>query len=401
MKKIPMFIIMTLIFSFITASAQGPRELKAYTTDTKVTVNGAEHKFSNETVNIDGSTYVPLRELAETLGYKVTWDAEKREAVLEKDEGCLFKFEQNGLWGFMDRGGNVIISPQYNDAEDFSEGLAVVEKGDKYGYINEKGETVIPFQYDEARSFHCGLAGIVKPGDTFHGEPPIYTVNYIDQKGMSAGTVECMSLSDFTEDGFAAIKPFSGGFFVDKSIKQVSPTYRYVGEFAEGLAPAADESGKFGVVDTNFKTVVDFKFDYIRPYSNGLAVFGIGNDYGFIDRNGNVVIEAKYGYCGCEDYSDGLIPVSLDNGWGCLNSHGDLVFSGDFEYIDKYHDGLSMVIDKKTENYGFIDCSGKYVVEPKYNYALPYNNGLMYVYDDENPDGYYIDRAGNRVGPKN
>lgn len=46
----------------------------------------------------------------------------------------------------------VIIDPQYEDADSFSQGLAAVKKDGKWGYSDMEGNTVIPFQFDYAPS---------------------------------------------------------------------------------------------------------------------------------------------------------------------------------------------------------------------------------------------------------
>ena len=74
---------------------------------------------------------------------------------------CLFDNEEagnygaNGLdydvaankWGFMDKNGTAIIQHQYDEAQDFKEGLAAVRIKDKWGYINKQGALVIPLQF--------------------------------------------------------------------------------------------------------------------------------------------------------------------------------------------------------------------------------------------------------------
>ena len=63
--------------------------------------------------------------------------------------------------GYLDMKGNVIISPRFSHACDFSEGLAWAQmtEGDKYGYIDKTGEFVIQPKFDSADVFHkCGLA---------------------------------------------------------------------------------------------------------------------------------------------------------------------------------------------------------------------------------------------------
>jgi hypothetical protein len=65
-------------------------------------------------------------------------------------------------YGYIDKSGTEIIRPQYNYAQDFSEGLAAVKINDKFGYIDNTGNIVIPFQYDWAQEFSEGLACVGK-----------------------------------------------------------------------------------------------------------------------------------------------------------------------------------------------------------------------------------------------
>lgn len=59
----------------------------------------------------------------------------------------------NGLYGYMNTDGNLEINYQYDFADDFSEGLAVVEKDGKYGFIDKEGNVVIDFKYTSASFF--------------------------------------------------------------------------------------------------------------------------------------------------------------------------------------------------------------------------------------------------------
>ena len=54
-----------------------------------------------------------------------------------------------------------VITPQYEEAEPFSEGLAAVKKDGKWGYIDTTGKYVIKPKYEEASDFFDnGLACI-------------------------------------------------------------------------------------------------------------------------------------------------------------------------------------------------------------------------------------------------
>jgi len=53
---------------------------------------------------------------------------------------------------------SIAIPPQYDDARDFSEGLAAVRVGGKWGYIDRSGKMVIPPRFLRAEPFRGGLA---------------------------------------------------------------------------------------------------------------------------------------------------------------------------------------------------------------------------------------------------
>jgi WG containing repeat len=98
----------------------------------------------------------------------------------------LVPIQINGKNGFMDKSGKVAIAPQFEDVEDFSEGVAAVKvRGNdtiwcardasgsrqgftmKWGFIDKAGKFVIPAQFESATSFSEGLAVIQQCGEAF------------------------------------------------------------------------------------------------------------------------------------------------------------------------------------------------------------------------------------------
>lgn len=61
-------------------------------------------------------------------------------------------------YGYINRKGEVVISPRFEQAEPFSEGLAQVMQKGKWGYIDTSGEYVIPPRFDDADTFRDGTA---------------------------------------------------------------------------------------------------------------------------------------------------------------------------------------------------------------------------------------------------
>ena len=75
-------------------------------------------------------------------------------------EGLAPVKNANGLWGYINEKGEVVLDFQWTDAYSFSEGLAAVSVDDKYGYINKQGEVVIQPQWLVAGEFSEGLAPV-------------------------------------------------------------------------------------------------------------------------------------------------------------------------------------------------------------------------------------------------
>jgi hypothetical protein len=66
-----------------------------------------------------------------------------------------------------------IISPKFDFASTFREGLAPVRIGDKYRYINKQGKEVISPQFDYADRFNEGLAAVQVNGKWGHIRNPL------------------------------------------------------------------------------------------------------------------------------------------------------------------------------------------------------------------------------------
>src|SRR6266850_28157 len=63
-------------------------------------------------------------------------------------------------FGYLDQKGKLIIIPQFEKAEGFYNGCAVVKIGDGFGFINENGVVVIPPLFDQASHFADGRAAV-------------------------------------------------------------------------------------------------------------------------------------------------------------------------------------------------------------------------------------------------
>ena len=63
-------------------------------------------------------------------------------------------------YGYMNKDGTLLIPAIYEDAHEFSEGLASVKLGGKWGFIDRTGKVVVPMQFEDAGVFKNGLASV-------------------------------------------------------------------------------------------------------------------------------------------------------------------------------------------------------------------------------------------------
>ncbi len=83
-----------------------------------------------------------------------------RKNVLYEESGETFRKEIPGKWGYIDRTSKQVISPQFDQADSFSEGLAAAWVKDNCGYINKTGKSIIKLHFSACEKFSEGLASV-------------------------------------------------------------------------------------------------------------------------------------------------------------------------------------------------------------------------------------------------
>lgn len=85
------------------------------------------------------------------------WD--RVDHLYQKDE-----IMEEGVYGFIDKTGNEIVPCKYDNARDFSEGVAAVEGDGGWGFIDKDNNIIIPFKFDWADDFIDGYSRVLYAG---------------------------------------------------------------------------------------------------------------------------------------------------------------------------------------------------------------------------------------------
>jgi hypothetical protein len=224
----------------------------------------------------------------------------------------------NGRFGYIDTAGRFAIAPAYDGADDFSHGLAAVRTGRKYGLIDRHGQTVLPPTYDFIGSFKNGLA-IFASHDRF---------GYLNARGEVAIPPAFDRASDFSE-GLAFVGHRDGdratGGYVDTTGRLAIPfqTIRG-GPFHEGLAAVQSDRGPYYINPAGAVALKPEGLDEVGAFSEHLAPAKVHGLFGFIDRNGAMVIRPQWqlvtGFVG------GACRVNSTDVRGYINRQGQYIW---------------------------------------------------------------------------
>jgi hypothetical protein len=231
--------------------------------------------------------------------------------------------------------------------------------GNKWGYINDKGEFIIRPQYDYAE--------------------------------------------DFQDYGLAVVTIANNSGVINTSGKYIlEPVYETIGQFSEGRAAVKDKDG-FKVVDEAGKVITKDSYEYIGTYQDRRALFSsMVNEskylYGYLDREGNEVIPAKYE--NAYDFNNGKALVQIaDNDYGLINSNGEILSRYNYNFVGDHGDGLLAFKKTIDGKFGYMDEAGNVVIPPQFDSALPFEAGRAVVGMAQNYLSRYgvIDKEGNFI----
>lgn len=301
----------------------------------------------------------------------VDQDAIESVVWVSSGHALLAVKDENGLLALWDWTGKQLTEPVYQVIEEFAaDGAAVVRRDGLWGYLDVNGKEIVPCEYQHVTTSHDGilLAGNGQGGWlVFNGSGSLTgklpeEINYSSTQG---GYVQYRDDTSgnygyLNADGtvaipavYAAVYPCSEGYFpvgdgqykgfIDKDGKVAVPlTYAKIfSGFSEGKAIVGTTGttpnplhydGKCGAVNTVGNVVIPFIYDYLLPFSDGLAPF-IREE-----EDGNLIA----GYVS----ADGTERITNT----AASSLGDIPSA--------YSGGYAVKMDKTAGKYGFVNTKG-------------------------------------------
>ena len=278
----------------------------------------------------------------------------------------LIPVEKDGLYGYINLKGENVIPCKYKSVARFREGIARVRnKEGQTGFIDTEGNTVIPFSKKETGScFYDGFVGTSTPEGmgfmdkkgqiVYSGKMHVYNYDCIFSEGVAAVMVGENKYAYANEFGDFRVEPFEA--------------YNAL-PFFKNVAPVRiKRNGKIrAALISEFGDVIKFFEDYfeIKPFSEGLACMEYAHNGDsrkfksvFIDEKGRPVLVLPYHSCG--NFNDGLayFDKEIKGGfkYGYIDKHGNVVIDAIYDYACDYSEGFAMI--NKGEKWGLLDKFG-------------------------------------------
>ncbi|MDR2087771.1 MAG: WG repeat-containing protein [Clostridiales Family XIII bacterium] len=162
------------------------------------------------------------------------------------------------------------------------------------------------------------------------------------------------------------------------------------------------------LIDKNGTVVVDRRYGTIRDFSEGLFSADNPDRYFYIDNEGNVVLtESENLELTGNPFSEGLAPFVVSGSYpdfshaeGFIDRNGDVIIPARFAEVGFYgfSEGLASAKDAESGLWGFIDRSGEYVIPPSYSKQPgDFHEGLAFAWSDE--EFAFIDKSGGTAIP--
>jgi hypothetical protein len=320
------------------------------------------------------------------------------------------------FWGMINSNGDYILEPICKNIFDWKDGICRLEKvpskidvgakwtnnyDGQYGFINSKGKLITDFSFGYANDFSNGLAAVNK----------YQKWGFIDTSGQLIIPFQFDNIHDFQNEGCIALLDGKWGQ-IDRSGKwKLENEFQTLSDFSFGLAIATTKSDvvfnkkhKF-IIDASGNKIVDLPKDWewFKPVSDQLILVGTSSGYpgdrtfGFMNLQGQLITPPQF-YTDSDsgfdtgDFKEGMLAVRNKAGlYGFVNDNGALAIPLQFQSVTSFNDGVAKAsLNEKTF---YIDKTGKQIdhIEP---------NEIKTPFDEEPTfyEGLAVVRQGNLWG---
>jgi hypothetical protein len=343
--------------------------------------------------------YMQEYSVARLESFKVAYPDYPDFEALKQDGALLFMvfypWLENEKFGYINQEGQLLISCQYEDASPFYDGLAIVSKQGKYGLINKRNEPVVDLVYDE----------ILEPHDQFFIAQQQGRYGLLNQQGKTAIAFKYTEIQRL-DNGQYLLEDTTGFYLLNNAAQQLSSVpmvYEEVAQYLSGLAADSldqqiaieqqgssqtlvssqlpqvfTKNGKKGLKLSN-KELLPASLEDIAPFSGIYAIAKKKGKYGIIDTQGKTILNFEYGAI---RFVTGLGYLIEQNALlGVYDPANGFLVPLAFEGIKPFESKYILVSLAGKD--GLLDLKGKEVLAPSYQRISRFDPQTLVLVQDQ------------------
>ena len=309
-------------------------------------------------------------------------DTVKIEEISDKDFK-YYKLRDNKKYGVIDRDGNIIIEPQYEDIiiPNPTKGVFIYTNkidGDntEWKAVNEKKEEILS-EYNNVEAIK---------------------INEISSNVPYEKTV-----LKYKKDNLYGLIDFSGNKILQaeyEEIENIDYKEGYLKIKKDGLYGIATIEGKIIAKPSYYDLMADGYYSKDSKYARAGFIVETKSDegykYGYINTRGKKVLETNYNdimrIASIEDEKSAYIITSLNGKYGLIKD-GKEVLSNEYENLE-YNETINELVITKENKQGISTIDGKILIQPEYDYI---NIGGDYINATKGEDKKVFDVQGNEL----
>ncbi|MEN9699927.1 MAG: hypothetical protein RLZZ301_1125 [Bacteroidota bacterium] len=300
----------------------------------------------------------------------------------------LYPWIEDGKYGYINQEGQLLIAAEYDEANSFIDGVAIVAKNQKYGLIDKKNQLVVPFIYDEL--FECKdqrciarqneLLGVVSQAGRV--ELPLV---FKDIQRLENGNL-------LLEDSVGFRLMASSGQWIIERAQQFEEMQHYLAEAPRdtsvlstgnvNVVQVFQKNGKFGL-KAGAVVLLQAQYEVLLPIVNQPKYFvaKYRNELQVLDEKGKKIIPAGFEWFAAAPnqvrLEEGLICLSKRGKWGLLDVTSKTVLPFEFDAI-RFVAGLGFVVERLNE-IGVFRAAQNFVVPIRYEQLKLFEKNYIMV----------------------
>lgn len=157
--------------------------------------------------------------------------------------------------------------------------------------------------------------------------------------------------------------------------------YKFVDKFRDGYCRVMTDYNMTGLIDSTGKELIPCIYPQLNYPAEGLVRAEQNGKVGFLDLEGNVVIDFQY--AASSSFNEGLAAVGVLSEdeysirYGYINTKGDYVVKPIYDFADPFVNGCAVVTS--LDRQGMINHDGDTVVPIKYGFVTAMQNGVFFA----------------------